>query len=172
MEDKLKRDYACKPDIHRHGISGEKCYFCAQDLCIACTTYDDSEDNFFHDHHYPCEAQKKGQGLSSRLKMTEKFRGQFDEPNLVRTILQEATELVDGDRQKAYGPPSESFEHIAQVWSIILRPKMNRTFGVSPQDVALMMVGLKLCRQAFKPSRDNLVDMAAYAHIYKLLEDS
>lgn len=73
-----------------------------------------------------------------------------------RTILQEAQDLVYGDRQADYGNVRDNFEKIAKLWSPIL--------GVEPtaEQVGLCMVQLKIARQLHKPKRDNLVDGAGY----------
>lgn len=71
-------------------------------------------------------------------------------------IVKEALKVVGGDRKEAYGPVEESFRRIAMVWSSLLK----RT--VTPHEVALMMIGLKLCRETNKHSDDNLVDIVGY----------
>lgn len=73
-----------------------------------------------------------------------------------QTILQEAQSAVYGDRQADYGSVSENFENIAKGWQIILKAK------VTPEQVGLCMVWLKMARQMNRPKRDNLVDGAGY----------
>ena len=72
------------------------------------------------------------------------------------TILDEARELVNGDRARDYAHPAVNFARIAQVWSVILG------VNVTPRQVGLCMVGLKLAREVATPKRDNLVDAAGY----------
>ena len=72
------------------------------------------------------------------------------------TIATEAIELVTGDRQSTYGHPAKNFEDTARLWSVILG------IEVTPQQVALCMVQLKLAREVFSPKRDNLVDAIGY----------
>lgn len=83
--------------------------------------------------------------------------------------MNEANRLVNGERQADYGTPRENYEGIAKVWSGILSPILKR--DLTPEEAALMMVGLKLQRQAMKHKRDNLVDahgyLLVYAHIRK-----
>ncbi len=73
------------------------------------------------------------------------------------TILQEAQGIVYGDRQASYGKASTNFGRIARMWEEILDSK------VTPEQVGMCMIAVKLARQCHKPSRDNLVDIAGYA---------
>ena len=71
-------------------------------------------------------------------------------------ILQEAEKAVYGDRQDDYGSVTENFNNIAKGWSIILG------VPVTPEQVGLAMVWVKVSRQMFKPKLDNLIDGAGY----------
>jgi hypothetical protein len=82
-----------------------------------------------------------------------------------QTILQEAQGLIYGERQGDYGPPHETFEPIAQMWSAILGTP------ITAKQVALCMAALKLCREAYKPKRDNLVDLAGYAGVAQRIQE-
>lgn len=73
-------------------------------------------------------------------------------------ILEDATALVNGPRQDAYGPPDENFERIAAGWRVILKT------DVTPSQVALCMAWVKMARLVNAPCHDDsFVDMAAYA---------
>lgn len=72
------------------------------------------------------------------------------------TILEEAQNAVYGDRQADYGTVTENFNTIAQLWSGVLKTK------ITPEQVGLCMVQVKIARQMYKPKRDNLVDGAGY----------
>lgn len=76
------------------------------------------------------------------------------------TIATEAVGLVSGDRQKAYGHPSKNFEDIARLWSVILGVE------VTPAQVGMCMIQVKLAREIFVPKRDNLVDAVGYILAY------
>jgi hypothetical protein len=73
-----------------------------------------------------------------------------------KSILEEAAKVVE-DRKAQYDERERNFTRIADIWSVI--------FGhtVWPEQVAMCMIGLKLAREVYKPSRDNLTDIAGYA---------
>lgn len=74
-----------------------------------------------------------------------------------KSILQEAEDIVNGDRQQDYGDMQKSFDNIAKMWSVIAGAE------ISARQVGLMMIALKLVRDNNKPKRDNVVDVAGYA---------
>ena len=72
-------------------------------------------------------------------------------------ILMEADRLTSGDRNKNYGDPYVNHDRIARIWSVVLGHE------VSPAQVALCMVGVKLARLVETPDHlDSFVDGAAY----------
>ena len=79
-------------------------------------------------------------------------------------ILAEAARLVVGDRQRDYGPPSESFCRIADLWSTYLRGSGAASdVEIEAHHVAMMMVLLKISRSCESPQkRDSYVDAAGY----------
>jgi hypothetical protein len=81
------------------------------------------------------------------------------------SIAGEAINLVTGDRQNAYGHPRTNFQETADLWSVVLGTK------VTPQQVALCMVQVKLARELHKPKRDNLVDAIGYLLAYDACTD-
>lgn len=70
-------------------------------------------------------------------------------------------------RGESYGPIPQSFARIAKLWSIVLG------IEVSPQQVALCMVALKLARLVNDPDHlDSAHDIEGYARCLRiLLED-
>lgn len=80
-------------------------------------------------------------------------------------ILEEANQLVNGDRNKDYGSPLEDFTRTARLWSVILGVE------VTPEQVGMCMILLKVSRQCNKHKRDNLVDIAGYAHTLEKVFD-
>jgi hypothetical protein len=86
----------------------------------------------------------------------------LDDPGFAEML--EANDLVNGPRQASYGTPFENYTGIAKVWSGILSRKLQT--DITPEEAALMMVGLKVQRQAMHHKRDNLVDAHGYLLVY------
>ena len=74
-------------------------------------------------------------------------------------ILKQADKLVNGDRQKAYDHPKKNFQRIADLWSAYLK---GREGDLRPEDVAQMLILLKVAREMFKHKDDNVVDGIGY----------
>lgn len=72
-------------------------------------------------------------------------------------ILDLAKSVVDGDREEMYGKPEESFYLISRLWSDYLDEV------ILPEDVAMMMVLLKVARSKNVFNIDNYIDIAGYA---------
>lgn len=74
------------------------------------------------------------------------------------SVLQEADQIVNGARNKAYGSAEDNFQNIANLW--------NAYTGLSLKavDVANMMALMKIARLKHSPDhRDSWVDIAGYA---------
>lgn len=97
-----------------------------------------------------------------------------------RKLLNEAADLIDGDRNAQYGDPNDDFRRTSKYWSThaggIFRRKLNES-GITvsddivnlvdslfdPHDVAIMMVQLKNSRLAWSPEKeDHWKDGAGY----------
>ena len=89
---------------------------------------------------------------------------------IMSELLREADAVINGPRRVSYGPVEESFDGIATVLNVVLRKKL--VVELDGQDVALMMMSLKLCREANEHSWDNLVDLAGYAALKGQLAES
>jgi hypothetical protein len=79
-----------------------------------------------------------------------------------KSILEEAGQIID-NRQRDYGEPADNLRRIAEIWSVQLGRKL--CAEITPRDVAMMMIGLKLAREVNTPKRDNCVDIAGYAEL-------
>lgn len=78
-------------------------------------------------------------------------------PEEKETICQEADRLVSYDRQDSYGHPFHNFTHTGKLWAPILGLEK-----VTPEQVALCMIQVKISRECFKSKRDNRTDGVGY----------
>ncbi|RME72846.1 MAG: hypothetical protein D6781_01550 [Verrucomicrobia bacterium] len=79
------------------------------------------------------------------------------------SILAEAEACVLSARQAAYGHPAENFARTARLWSVVLET------AVTPEQVALCMILVKVARELHAPKRDNRVDIAGYAQTLEMV---
>jgi len=82
-------------------------------------------------------------------------------------ILKKAKELVTGDRNETHGDAFKNHAEIAEFWNIFLDGKLQPMASITAQDVAIMMILLKVSRsnQGKKFNLDNFIDMAGYSAI-------
>lgn len=78
------------------------------------------------------------------------------------TIAEEASRIVYGDREKTYDDPNRNFRKLAYIIQGILDGKLKDDARITPNDAALILVGLKISRESFKPTRENRVDGIGY----------
>lgn len=78
------------------------------------------------------------------------------------SVLAEADGLVNGDRQDQYGHPWVDYSCTADMWAAMINRRYGVDIPITPDFACLMMVAVKLSREAGKPKRDNLVDAAGY----------
>lgn len=78
------------------------------------------------------------------------------------SILEEAQRLVHGDRGTDYGHPHTDYACTAAIWNAIIERRTGVNPNITPDLACLMMVGVKLSREAGKPKRDNRTDAAGY----------
>lgn len=73
--------------------------------------------------------------------------------------LRQAAHLISSERNVHYGPPSENFDRISRLWSVVLG------IDVTSEDVAMCMVAVKMARYASKSGfqADTWIDIAGYA---------
>jgi hypothetical protein len=82
-------------------------------------------------------------------------------------VLTLADAMVNGARQEDYGHPYINCERVARGWRIIL----DRQFTISPQQVAMMLIWLKLARAINTPTDDTVCDIAGYAKVWQMIRD-
>lgn len=88
-----------------------------------------------------------------------------------RELLEEAADLVEGDRNAQYGDPNQDFRRTAAMWNAYISGLAERKgvhLGdlplIEPQDVSWLMILLKASRSTVSPDkRDHYADAAGYA---------
>ncbi len=89
-------------------------------------------------------------------KATEILGAPFN--NEEKTLAEEATEIIYGDREKTHGEPGRNLETIASMWAAITGT------DITPAMVCQMMIALKLARSINDAShRDHWLDIVGYA---------
>lgn len=91
-----------------------------------------------------------------------------------KTMLQQADELISGDRQQDYGDKLANFVQIAMGMQAVLARKLLPGVVITATDVGLLMLQVKIARLAHMPLHaDSLLDVAGYAGcIEKLLSEA
>lgn len=84
---------------------------------------------------------------------------------------EEAARIVLGPRAAYYDSPTRNFERIGLIWNGVLLDKLKDGIRITPEDVALCMVGLKLSRESFRHKRDNLTDAHGYLITLQMVLD-
>jgi len=81
-------------------------------------------------------------------------------------ILDKVKKLVSSDRAKQNGDIVENHENIGRLWSSYLQNKTKLNINILPEDVANLMVLLKIARsQGGAFNLDDFVDMTGYSAI-------
>ena len=92
-----------------------------------------------------------------------------------RTMLMNAADLVDGDRNAQYGDPRQDFSRTAAYWNTHIAGVIDRKLAenggqmntreiLGMEDVAIMMGLLKVSRLSWQPYKeDTWTDLAGYA---------
>jgi len=88
-----------------------------------------------------------------------------------KNILKEALRVVDGDRGHHYGHPLDNHGNTARFWTEYLKRKYGVEIDLEARDVCMMMVLLKVSRDANRKREDNLVDIAGYARNAQMIEE-
>ena len=143
----------------------------------------------WHDEYGACELPFRHDGLHARTP------GGSTEPNLwdrttcecpgcqqyedkrtreavkQKTILEAAQEIVHGPRRQAYGHPTPNHQRIADLWNGFLAGRKDASADLTPTEVVLMMLLLKIARLQETPQHaDSWQDIAGYAACGAIIE--
>jgi len=81
-------------------------------------------------------------------------------------ILDKVKKIVSSDRAKQNGDMVENHENISRLWTSYLQNKTKLNINILPEDVANLMVLLKIARsQGGAFNIDDFVDMTGYSAI-------
>jgi len=86
-------------------------------------------------------------------------------------VLQEADAIAGKDRSRDYGHPKANHDRIAKLWNAYCDINGKKALFTA-RDVAVMMILLKIARDANAKKFDNLVDMAGYVKCAAMIDDS
>lgn len=92
-------------------------------------------------------------------KLQYSIKSNYWQNTKTMNILEVANEIVNNrseEKQRQYGPFSNSMEKAAQIASLLTSKKL------SAEDMYLCMIAIKLSREAFNHKEDNLLDLVAY----------
>lgn len=86
-----------------------------------------------------------------------------------KAAIDQAREIIYGDREKTYGNPSRNLQAIAEMWNAYIGVKLDRaeregdSWFLNAKDVCALMSLLKAARFANSPDHvDNVVDAIGY----------
>jgi len=80
------------------------------------------------------------------------------------SLLEEAADLIAGDRMESYGCPAD----MAQAWSEIASAASG--LDLKPEHLPVLMISIKLARQRHGYHRDSMIDIAGYAALSEILQ--
>lgn len=87
----------------------------------------------------------------------------MDSKAKVANVLHKADEVTSKDRNRYYGHPLDNHTNTAAFWSAYIGRKFGVNVSLTARDVCMMMVLLKVSRDANKENEDNLIDICGYA---------
>ncbi len=85
----------------------------------------------------------------------------------MKTVLQEAQDIIHGRRQEDYGHPAVNLQRIADLWTTYVGGHI----CFSPDDVAVMMIMVKIGRLMNGYQRDSVIDLCGYAALLERLRE-
>ena len=80
------------------------------------------------------------------------------------TILRQAGEIINKDRAATHGEAENSFQMIANYWSVYLTKEFNMPILLTPLQISQLMVLFKIARTHNNPGHlDNWLDQVGYS---------
>lgn len=106
----------------------------------------------------------------AKAKVSTMRVGSYPEAK-AKPFLHQAHDLITGDRQTDYGDKLPNFTQIGMLWQGTIAHKLAPGVAITPEDVALMMIQVKIARLAKSPDhQDSIKDVAGYAGCYDALQ--
>lgn len=91
-------------------------------------------------------------------------------PDTIKTVCEEAENLVGAVRREEYGPANVNFRKIRDLWNVILSDHLK--MELTMEEVSMMMVCLKIARWCEDhDKRDNIVDAIGYLRLIEILRE-
>lgn len=85
--------------------------------------------------------------------------------------LEEANDIIHGERNKAYGHPLDNHSTTAAMWSSYLERKYGMEEILDARDVCMMNILQKVSRDANMEKRDNVVDIIGYGGNIDMIDE-
>lgn len=106
--------------------------------------------------------------IAPKMHLTE---GPADNCSKPLSFLELADSIINGQRQQDYGDKLQNFSQIAMLWQGTLATKLAPNASITPEDVALCMIQVKIARLAKSPDHyDSQLDIAGYVGCYNRLQ--
>jgi hypothetical protein len=86
-------------------------------------------------------------------------------------ILDQAKQITEQDRNRYYGHPLDNHTCTAALWSSYINRKFGTKLELSAKDVCMLMILLKVSREANKENIDNIVDICGYARNLQMVNE-
>lgn len=86
-------------------------------------------------------------------------------------VLQEADQIIHGDRNKTYGHPLDNHTCTAEMWSAYLSRRLRTKIELTAEDVCWLNVLQKVSREANLSKRDNSVDVCGYVGNVEMIQE-
>lgn len=89
-----------------------------------------------------------------------------------KSLLEEAGDIVYGDRNKNYGHPYDNHKKTAQGWTWWLKAKYDDSIELDAEDVCWMNIIQKMSRESYFPTDDGLRDTMGYAENIDIIRET